>query len=347
MKKSVCPICGQPSVEGLCKRCLLESTDLLSCPGAIEVTICQVCGSELLQGKWVPQDSPTEELVTDAASKAIGVHRDLLNPKMTLSLHQLSPSRYSVHVTLGGEFAGQAAWEECKIHVKVRRTTCDRCSRISGNYYEAIVQLRAAERALTESEIDQSLLIADTLAERSRKRGDQLGFIQKIEDTRGGLDIVVGSLKLGRQIGRAVIERFGGRIKESHKLTGRKDGKDLYRTNISVRLPRFVTGDLVEYEGEILEVKGSDGRNTICRGLTNGCRRLISDEDTKTAQVLGNRSNAEKCVVIAKDESVVEILDPESYRTAFIARPKVFDEEVGGEVLVLRTGKGLIMLQQQ
>jgi len=293
----------------------------------------------------VPKDPSTDELVTDAAFRAIGVHRDLVNPEITLSQNQLSPSKFFVHATLRGEFLGESVLDECKIHVKVHRTTCERCSRISGKYYEAIVQLRAIKRSPSELEIDQSLQIAYTLADRCRKKGDQLGFIQNIEDTRGGLDIVVGSTQLGRMIGRVIIERFGGKFKESRKLAGKKDGKDIYRTNISVRLPRFVIGDIVEFDREIIEIKGSDSRNTIGTGVMDGQRRIISEEETKIAQLLGNRSKAEKCLVIAKDETVIEILDPDSYKVAFVARPKFLNEEVGSEVLVLRTEIGLVILQ--
>lgn len=344
MKRSICPKCGQPSKEGLCDNCRLESTNLLSFPHRIELTFCPVCGSQLSRGKWQPVDSALEELISVAAEDAIGIHSNLKNPDLILSLSQRSPRKYFVDISVCGDFRGLMAKEQCRIMVQLLHTTCDRCSRIAGKYYQAVVQLRAQDRSPSSSEVDMVKEISFLLAEKSHKKGDQFGFVQDMKYTRGGIDIIVGSVQLGRLIGKAIIERFGGATKESHKVVGQKDGKDIYRTNISVRLPRLEKGDIIGLKDSILEVKGFNGRNTTCMVLNDGSRRILGLEATEVADILGNRMDAKMAVIVAMDEDIVEILDPWNYKTAFAKRPKFFDAEVGSEVEVIRFESGFVLL---
>ena len=112
---------------GLCDRCRLELADLLDCPDRIELTFCPVCGSQLLQGRWHPTEASIEDLVFEAAESAIGIHKDLEEPKLSLTVSQKKATQYLVEVLLTGEFEGLPAKERCQMLVLVRRTTCDRC----------------------------------------------------------------------------------------------------------------------------------------------------------------------------------------------------------------------------
>jgi nonsense-mediated mRNA decay protein 3 len=71
----------------------------------------------------------------------------------------------------------------------------------------------------------------------------------------GGLDFYLGSSSLGKLVSRALSQAFGGTIKESHKLVGRKEGKDVYRTTYSVRLSDFRIGDFVRVDKQVFQVK--------------------------------------------------------------------------------------------
>jgi NMD protein affecting ribosome stability and mRNA decay len=59
---------------------------------------------------------------------------------------------------------------------------------------------------------------------------------------------------------------------------------------------------------------------------------------------LGNKSDAKAAMVISGDENVLEIMDPETYRTAFAARPRDLQVEPGEEVKVVRTADGFIVI---
>jgi len=63
-----------------------------------------------------------------------------------------------------------------------------------------------------------------------------MAFISKVKELREGIDIYVGSAKVGKQISKRIVREFGGTFSESAKLVGHKDGKNQYRISYAVRL---------------------------------------------------------------------------------------------------------------
>ena len=341
---SVCPKCGEPSSLGLCDQCRLEMATLLECPDRVEVTLCPVCGSHLVRGRWQDSQVPVEDLISDAVAEAIGLHKDLKDPEVDLSVEKRRATQYLVAVHLAGTFGELRAEEKCIVAAVVRRATCERCSRMAGNYYEAIVQVRGSARAPASEELEESRKIAEAQTESCLLRGDRLSFIQESKDVKGGINLVVGSTQQGRLIARAIQERFGGSTQESYKLVGMKDGKNVYRTSILVRLPRLKSGDLIRAKGAFLEVRGFEGKRTACISLHEGNTVYLSEEDAKEVLVVGNRSSAEMAVVVAGDRDVLEVLDPESYRTVSASRPGPLKAGAGDEIEFLRFRGDLILL---
>lgn len=215
---------------------------------------------------------------------------------------------------------------------------------MAGNYYEATVQVRGSAGLPGSAELEESRKIAGTVTASCFERGDRLSFIQETKPVKGGIDLVVGSTQQGRAIARAIRERFGGSSQESFKLAGTRDGRNVYRTSILVRLPRLKAGDLIRARGAFLEVRGFEGRRTACRSLRDGSTAYLSEEEAEDAPVLGNRSSAERGVVVAEDRDVLEVLDPVSFRTVSASRPANLGAGVGDEVEFLRFGGDLLIL---
>jgi 60S ribosomal export protein NMD3 len=342
--QSICPGCGQPSPQGLCPACMLKSMQIISCPKHVEVTVCSVCGAKLIRGKWQITERTAEELAYEASYYAVLVHSDIENPELDLRLLKRGSTRYLARANLKGTFKGIIVEESCEFPIKVILTACDRCSRMAGKYFEAVIQIRGSSRPPTKEDLDKCKDMALSLADAAYRRGDQLAFVQDIKETKGGVDLVIGSTQLGRQIARAIFEHFGGRTEESASLAGKKDGNDIYRTTILVRFPNLRKGDIISDHGTLFEVTGYDRRRTLLRSLEGYRRSSIKEEDAARAIVLGNRADARKAMVVAKDEKVLEFLDPDSYEVAVASRPKSLDISVGEEVVVVRTGEGFIVL---
>ena len=344
MRQSICPKCGQPSIEGLCPACVLESTRILSHPDCVEVTACSVCGAKLVRGKWQITERTAEELSFDAVRDSLLVNGDIENPNIAIQLMKRGATRYLAQVSLKGAFKGISVEESCDIPVKVILTACDRCCRMAGKYFESTIQIRGSSRSPTKAELDECRNIAVSITDACYRSGDQLAFVQDIKETKGGLDLIIGSTHLARQIARAIFERYGGKTQESAKLVGKKDGNDIYRTTILVRFPNLKRGDIISSRGTLFEVTGFDCRKTLLTSVEGDRRTSLREEDVDGIEVLGNRFDARKTVVVGKDERVLEILDPDSYKTVVASRPKGLDVKEGEEVMVVRTGEGFIVL---
>ncbi len=347
MTQSVCPKCGGPAEEGLCPACELRSTELIRSPDRAEVTICSVCGSRQIKGKWLlPDTSTIEDMASQAACDALWFHKDFEQPKIDLSLSRRGDTRYLARMDIQGSFQGQAVEEHREIPVRIRLVSCDRCSRIAGKYFQSTVQVRGnVSRPLSAGEMEESKKMAHAMADAAYLGGDQLAFIQEIKQVKGGLDIILGSTQLGRRMARSISERFGGKILESCKLVGKKDNRDVYRSTLLIRFPRLKRGDIFYFRGSLVEVMGFDGKKTLIASLGEGKRSAFGEEDAEAVVVLGNKADALRAMVITKEDKVLEIMDPETYKMALAVRPDGLEIEPGEEVMAVRTENGFIVLK--
>ena len=344
--QAICHRCGLPTDEGLCRQCTLEKTTLVSCPDQVEVVICSVCGARQAKARWLLPDSRSvEELAHQAAIDALCLHKELAEPQIELDLRKVGATRYLAKININGSFRGQSISEQCEIPVRIKLMACDRCSRMAGKYFQSTVQLRGnTVRSMTQREIEEGKKTAQDMADSGYHGGDHLSFIQEMKEVKGGLDIILGSTQLGRRMARAFVERFGGKLLETAKLVGKKDSRNVYRSTLLIRFPRLKRGDIVSFRGSLFSVAGFDGKATLISSLQDGRRSSMNEENSETVPILGNRADALAATVISKDDDVLEIMDPETYRTAFAARPRDLQVEPGEEVKVVRTADGFIVL---
>jgi nonsense-mediated mRNA decay protein 3 len=140
--------------------------------------------------------------------------------------------------------------------------------------------------------------------------GDRLSYISEMEETREGLDITIGSQQIGLAISQAVVQRLGGRYTTHPKLIGEKAGKKLFRVTYSVRLPRYIRGDVVRIGrgyGQIMQVEGQYIRYY---DLANGQTRSAKEEDF--GALIGNVRDAADALIAYVDGDVLGLIDPVS-----------------------------------
>jgi nonsense-mediated mRNA decay protein 3 len=294
----------------------------------------------------VVADRSIEERIRQEIGEAVSWQDDLEEASVDVKVIPRGATRFLAKVELKGAFRGRSICESCEVPVRIKLVACETCSKRAGRYFEATVQVRGSSpRDLSAEEMADCRLLAESMAEAGLEGGERLSFISEIKETRGGLDIVLGSARLGRQLARAIFQRFGGRLEETSKLVGRKDGRDIYRITLLVRLPRLRKGDILLLRGNLFQVESFSGRRTLVDPLAGGGRRRSwSEKEAEEAEVLGNRSEAKRAVVVAADSDVLEVMDPESYKTAFASRPPGLVAQPGEEVEVIKTARGFIVL---
>ena len=185
--------------------------------------------------------------------------------------------------------------------------------------------------------------IANEVVRKMQNKGDRLAFITDSLDLKDGADLYLGSNNSGRHICRAIITEMGGSFSESPTLFGQKDGKDVYRITFSMRLPEFMSGDIIHLKGKIIQVKNS-GKRTVGIDMSNGSRFIATPDEMKGAARIANMDDAVMAVLVAVEDDAVMVLDPETYETVTIKKPVSFTAQSGSEIPVIKTEYGLFAL---
>ena len=342
-----CPRCGKETQkEGLCEACFAEKYVVFDVPQVTEIIICPKCPSYKVGERWVLTKLKTyEELAKKAASKNIrlllNVNKEVKDPAIVLTSEFVNPNILKAHVGVEGTIEGRHVSTEAEVEVRIRRETCDVCSRIAGGYYEAIIQVRADGRLPTKKELERCMKIADDNMAKAEKAGDRLAFVSDVMELPEGTDIYLGSTTAARQISRSIMNEMGGTIIESPKLVGEKEGKGLYRVTFAVRLPGIVSGDIVRMHNSIVLVE-KVGRRIAGIDLANGFSTSIEAEE-EPAKIASVRE-ATSTVLVSEDGNSVQILDPVSYVPLTIKRPAFLNKKPGDDVRVIKTKDGVFLL---
>lgn len=208
MSDHICPRCGRNDsqvafIDAFCVDCYQVK---LVVPPKLEMLQCKRCGMMHLKGEWMPR---SERKIADyIVSKCKG---------------EFERAEYDVERQMLTAFivkGGNELKVERPVLLDVTITTCPRCSRMSGGYFEGIIQLRGDRKKVEKA------------AANILKRLEKKTFISKTDELDEGIDIYAGSSKAVV----ALMGELGFRTLISKKLVGRDEGKQLYRTTFLVRL---------------------------------------------------------------------------------------------------------------
>ena len=206
--KLICPKCGATNDEisfsgPFCVKCKPVN---ISCPKRMEFMRCSKCKKTRMKGNWINAD---EAKVSEAViSKCKG---------------EFVRGSYSMHEQEATFFVGDKERlfpVKIPINVRIVRNICPHCSRQSGGYFEAIIQLRGPISKINRHDrMFRKILLKKT-------------FVTKEVERKEGLDLYIGNSK-------AVVEmlsELGIKAKISKTLAGEKEGQRVYRTTFLVRL---------------------------------------------------------------------------------------------------------------
>ena len=207
-----CFLCGKKTndlIKGYCEDCYNKEFDLVIVPKEIKVTLCSKCERIRYRNQWM--EAEFGDLLKDKI-KIIGKNVGIKIKKNDV-----------LHVTVKGYLKGSKKLkkEEHEIKLKIIKKTCFDCSRKSGGYYEAIVQLRGK----TDEAMD---FINDCIIRENQSF--------RLEKNKNGLDIYLADKNFADRVTHEVKKKFKARIQKNYKLVTRKKGKDIYRSTILVRI---------------------------------------------------------------------------------------------------------------
>ena len=226
--------------------------------------------------------------------------------------------------------------------VRLKRGSCNECSKQQGKYYEAILQVRGPERTLPDAtQRDIQRLVKDRVA--AMRRNSREIFVSKVDSVKGGLDFYFGTIPAARTLAKELQDSFCAEFKESSSLWGRRDGKDIYRMTYLVRLPGFGKGDIVLHGGREYYVRGLSKGVVHGFDLVTGEERAIKIKDSDACALSMDKSRVLKALVISESARELQMLDPETNAPIEVKKPGGFSRK-GEQVRLVKTKRGVYVL---
>lgn len=235
MKGRFCPKCGssgKPFYGSFCVDCYLADHGAVLSVEPLVLKRCSRCLRVRSLGVWETGRPEHIEDIVLARAKTT-----LHDPKITAELIEPGEKKEIYKVTADGKLGGNDVSAAVDVLVKYESETCDVCSRKSGNYYEAIVQLRPKQH---EADLDRlrSALVFLRNDARAMTKKDRHAEIFRVEPAKNGIDIYFGSSRAAKVAIHHLQATYDCVVKESFTLRGveKGTGKNKYSVTYSVRL---------------------------------------------------------------------------------------------------------------
>ena len=290
-----CIECGKEDdrFNYLCQDCYLKNHQVIESRSRIKIKICTQCSAAFVRTDWrlSPEAGGEEAEFKDAISDSI-LYNYKVKPLKELILHieldNKFVSLFEKPVIVEGQFSLSGkpdaflpaiqVNEPFNVYIKYRR--CHRCSSLdTAGSITVKVQIRGAERQLDEIgkliNIHFKELGASPSSDVTLKDGWDLSFHNTAAQAAFSLTDILR-------------DGYGAQIIKTKETTGydRIKSKSKTRTVISVRLPRFLPGDIVtkmEQPYQLLSVTGKTIKvyNYLEQEKINWDKELMWDSRTR------------------------------------------------------------------
>lgn len=324
-----CADCGSPVarlIQGSCAECFIRRTPMLTAPDVIDVEVCAHCQARRVGKRWVDLDEEGHIAWAreDAAREAVRIHPRVEGPYLQFDEAQQDSRTFSHHVVLEGAVEGVPVRQDLRLTVRQKQGVCDRCSRMYGDYYAAILQLRATDRAVTPEELERAHRIVGDELDRQRAHGNRAAFLTKSGPEHGGWDYYLGDIEGARQVARALRDAVGASIGETAKLVGKQNGDNVYRVTFLVRIHLFARGDYaVATDGRFLQVQAVNQGYAACLDMLRHEKTRVPEADLRR---WGGAEQELEAVLVSAAPGEFQVLDPVSLKTVDVLRPPEYPE---------------------
>ncbi len=335
IKDAICPKCGQLSNDGkICANCNSVHEYWVIVPERFFITVCPTCGAYKIGSHWEDYTHNPVEFSREQLIHQIQFNKNVNLPEIILSnFIEESSNRGTFIGSVKGTVNKKEKEEPFRSTVTFKKEQCDRCNRISGSYYEAIIQVRGTDRQLSPFESELVKNIAYETEKELHEAGNRLAFIASIDIDKEGMDIIVGSQNLAQQIIQSLKNRLGGRYTTHPKLVGERAGIPVYRITYSFRLPLLRRGDIIKIKKKFAEVLSPGSNEFRYTDLNDGSIRVGKSDDVES--VVGNVNNAYVYIVVYEDGDILGLMDNEKGITKEFKIPRWRHFNIGEQVLVL------------
>jgi nonsense-mediated mRNA decay protein 3 len=236
----VCGATGRPLVDGVCAPCAADRTRLLWARRQGSVTICPHCGAREVGAHW-ERSGASRVLTSEDLVPFLEIHPEVGLRRVRWEETAATPNQRELLGSAHVVFRGVPRDVEVPLTVRIISKSCPECSRKSGRYYTAIIQLRGGADDRSERAVALRARLEGIWNVLLREaRPDSRKALSWTEELPEGWDCYFTETLPARSLAKLAKQRFGIPIKESSSLAGRKNGQEVYRVTFCLRFPRTI-----------------------------------------------------------------------------------------------------------
>ncbi len=319
MSRVKCIVCGSKEAEigVLCSDCFIDSLNL-KVKEYISVVQCPKCGAVKVGKRWIYGDFKPyignrlkEAIQTNQRDVQLTIPADRISVDM-----DTSTITFPVSIRKGDETIESRMFS---VGLRITKESCPRCNKLTGSYYEAIIQIRSY--TLRKGwQLEKAL----SLVKEYTKRGGSGFLISKINDLREGFDVYLMSKSDGNNASRIIHDNFFSYVLPTKKLAGREGGSDLYRYTYLVRILDLEPGEIISNKDQKLIVTDITPSRLTSVDVNTSVAISLSTRDffDNSYAFSGERAPLRRFILISSSGKESELMDSTDFKM-FIIKSRI------------------------
>lgn len=333
-----CIVCDRKEAvdHGLCPDCLAKNIQI-TVNGSVDVTVCPKCNSFKIGNRWY-RTGMNEHL-----AKKISDHVSVKDK--STDVHVLADSVELKRLDGRIEFTVTTGSEETVSHPrllsipsKILLNSCPTCNKMTGSYYEAIIQLRTLGMEYT-SVIDDAMDQIDPFLVNMESNAND-SFLSKVVRLKEGLDLYLGKKNDALKISKFLHDNFFSEVKTTKKLAGRKEGEDFYRYTFLVRLLNLKPGTMIYHANKTYVLESISPNSLTIVDVDSEKRQSVQQNEFYSGSYSYSSETVpmRKFLVVSNGQGESQIMDSENFEI-FTIRGKFSGEihafDVNGKLIAI------------
>jgi nonsense-mediated mRNA decay protein 3 len=317
-----CVECGKEGPifqKGLCPQCYIKSTTFTHGPSILSIIQCSKCGLFKYKNTWVSYT--TQEIILQLIKDTYKINPELKERSYRLDCNPIE-TQFPCTVTISGKLQDITVEETHQLQIRITRMVCDVCSKQYGGYYEATLQIRATDRKLTTEELHSVQEMIEHMVAAEHSKGNRRLFITDTVEEHGGLDFYLSERGSAYMLARKLQNMYGGDLKQSSSTVGMREGRELTRITILLRLPAYQTGDFIKIENDYYRIQKLTAQKVYLINLKNWEETTMESKDMKKFHVYPSKDYLQEAIVVSQSPTELQIMHPQSYKNDEIIKPK-------------------------
>ncbi len=328
MKESTLPCveCGKKHPiykKGICIDCYLKNHAFSSGPDYLDLTICNTCHSFKYKNTWTQKSF--RQILNRIIQDTFTISKELTETTISSDC-ALQKNNTSCTITIAGKINDHIEIEKHPITIRVHNTICTTCSRKHGGYYEAILQIRKDKEKMSNKERAYYQQRVEEYISQQQKTGNSALFLTDIGVEKTGIDFYLSDASAAQSLVKKLYSQHGGELKQSSKNVGMKDGRQIYRMTYLLRLPPFAVGDIIHIQHTYFLITSFYSGRIHAQNLSTWEDRMIQTKDIKKSDLVRNYTCIKDAILVSESTSELQIMDPTTYKTVDIPKPKKLKE---------------------